>query len=87
METSECAISTCKRSIVRGLLMCPNCWYMVTPRTRSWVNHAWREASSRVADPIRKLELIKGYRAAREQAIAEVNARLQEVQLAGTGRG
>lgn len=70
----ECAVPDCKTSIVAGMLMCRVHWYQVSPRTRGWVNHAWREASSRVADPMRKLELVRGYRAAREQAIAEVTA-------------
>lgn len=75
----ECAVPGCGTSIVAGMLMCRAHWYQVSARTRGWVNHAWREASSRAADPIRKLELIKGYRAAREQAIAEVLAKREEV--------
>lgn len=70
----DCAVPGCGKSIVAGMLMCRVHWYQVSARTRGWVNHAWREASSTVADPIRKLELVRGYRAAREQALAEVKA-------------
>jgi len=61
------------------MLMCRVHWFEVSPRTRAWVNNAWREASSTVGDPVRKLERIREYRAARERAIAEVSAKRNEI--------
>lgn len=74
----ECAVAGCGTSIAAGMLMCKKHWFQVSPRTRAWVNYAWRDASSRVADPLRRLELIKEYRAAKERAIAEVHSIRQE---------
>jgi len=70
----ECAVAGCGTSVVAGMLMCKKHWFQVSPKTRAWVNHSWREASSRVADPVRRIELITGYRAAKARALAEVHA-------------
>ncbi|MCC7082191.1 MAG: hypothetical protein IT530_16080 [Burkholderiales bacterium] len=75
----ECAVPGCGTSIVAGMLMCKVHWYQVTPRTRAWVNHSWREACSKVADPIRRLELIREHRAAKERAIVEVQRKQEEI--------
>ena len=75
----ECAVPGCGKSIVAGMLMCKVHWYEVSPRTRAWVNHAWRDASSSVCDPLRRLERVREYRAARERAISEVRAKHAEI--------
>lgn len=71
----ECAIEGCGKGIVAGMLMCGEHWFQASPRTRAWVNLSWREASSKVSDPVRRLELIREYRTARDRAISEVRAK------------
>lgn len=75
----ECAVAGCGTSIVAGTLMCPKHWFQVSPKTRAWVSHSWSNASSRVADPLRRLQLMRAYRSAKARAIAEVNAINREV--------